>query len=371
MTTKYYEWLFGGTLDFDLVGTFTSRPQLFGIEINDDNAEEIFTVYDHPKVFIFKKNARYDASKTATLFNSIDLNEVYRLTPREATQAKTALLLTPQERDVQTKGGTWSDIFDPADAVNRIPVVAWLVMIEILGCLAFPIAFISFRALTDRGYIFAKALGLLLPAWGVWMLASLHLAPFSRASIVLMVALVAVIGAIIVWRQGREIMAFVRSNRAVIWTEEILFLVFFGLFLLIRYGNPDLWHPNFGGEKPMDFAYLNAIIKSTWFPPYDPWFAGGYINYYYFGQLITATLVRLSGVMPEVAYNLALPMFFALTAMGAFSVVFNLVARPIPNPPLRRADGIGGVRSDCVTPESAASEQDWHMRSSARSLLPS
>lgn len=327
MTTKYYEWLFNGTLDFDVVGTFTSRPQLFGIEIADDDAEEIFTVYDHPKVFIFKKNARYDPSKTAALFNSVDLNEVYRFTPLQATQAKTALLLTPQEREVQARGGTWRDIFSPADFVNRIPVIAWVVMIEILGWLAFPIAFLAFRALTDRGYIFAKALGLLIPAWGAWMLASFHAAPFSRASIVLMVAIVALIGVVIVWRRGREIMAFLRANRSVIWVEEILFLLFFALFLAIRFGNPDLWHPNFGGEKPMDFAYLNAIVKSTWFPPYDPWFAGGYMDYYYFGQLITAALLRLSGIVPEVAYNLALPMYFALTAMGAFSVVFNLVAR--------------------------------------------
>ena len=135
------------------------------------------------------------------------------------------------------------------------------------------------------------------------------------------------IGIVIALAARREIMAFVRANRTVIWVEEILFLVFFALFLAIRFGNPDLWHPNFGGEKPMDFAYLNAIVKSTWFPPYDPWFAGGYINYYYFGQLITATLLRLSGIVPEVAYNLALPMYFRLTAMGAFSVVFNLVER--------------------------------------------
>lgn len=324
MTTKYYQWLFDGTLDFDLVATFTSRPQLFGIEINDDNAEEIFTVYDHPKVLIFKKNARYDPSKTAALLNSVDLNEVYQLWPLQATQAKTALLLTDAERVVQQAGGTWRNLFDPNDFINRIPVIVWLALVEILGLIAFPLSFITFRALKDRGYVFSKALGLLLPAWIVWLAASYHWAPFARWSIGLAIGIVAISGVIIAGKLRRELWGWVRANRATLLLEEFLFLAFFGLFLAIRFGNPDLWHPNFGGEKPMDFAYLNAIIKSTWMPPYDPWFAGGYINYYYFGQFITGTLVKFSGVVPEVAYNLALAMFFALTAMGAFSVVLNL-----------------------------------------------
>ncbi|MBI4791017.1 MAG: glycosyltransferase family 39 protein [Chloroflexi bacterium] len=327
LTVKYYEWLFDGTLGFQNVAEFTSRPQLLGIEINDDNAEEAYTVYDHPKVLIFKKTPQYSRAKAEALFNSVDLSEVYRFTPMVATQAETALLLTPDQREAQMRGGTWSEIFDPKDWSNQIPVIGWLAVIEILGWLFLPIAFIVFRGLVDRGFVFAKALGILLPAWGAWMLASYRLVEFSRLSIIFVVLFIILASALVTRFRWRDLLAFARARWQVILVEEILFLAFFGLFLAIRYGNPDLWHPSYGGEKPMDFAYLNAIVKSTWFPPYDPWFAGGYINYYYFGHLITAALIRLSGIVPEVAYNLALPMYFALLAMGAFSVVLNLVER--------------------------------------------
>jgi hypothetical protein len=60
------------------------------------------------------------------LFNSIDLSEVYRFWPREATQAPTALLLTLADRNAQTRGGTWSQIFNPDDWINRVPVLGWL-----------------------------------------------------------------------------------------------------------------------------------------------------------------------------------------------------------------------------------------------------
>ena len=77
MTTKYYEALFDGSLGFEPVATFTSRPQLFGIEINDDDAEESFTVYDHPKVIIFQKTPAYSHANTEALFAELDLYEYH------------------------------------------------------------------------------------------------------------------------------------------------------------------------------------------------------------------------------------------------------------------------------------------------------
>lgn len=54
--SKFYKRLFLGLENFEKVKEFTSYPSFFGLfEIPDQWAEESFTVYDHPKVMIFKR----------------------------------------------------------------------------------------------------------------------------------------------------------------------------------------------------------------------------------------------------------------------------------------------------------------------------
>src|SRR5439155_14134824 len=52
---QYYRDLFGGRLGFQLVTTFKVYPSLFGRAINDDDAELTFRLFDHPRVFIFRR----------------------------------------------------------------------------------------------------------------------------------------------------------------------------------------------------------------------------------------------------------------------------------------------------------------------------
>ncbi len=56
-TSTFYKDLFSGALGFEQVAEFTSRPTIpfLDIELADDGADESFTVYDHPKVMIFRK----------------------------------------------------------------------------------------------------------------------------------------------------------------------------------------------------------------------------------------------------------------------------------------------------------------------------
>lgn len=353
LAIEFYRALFAEELGFDLIATFASYPTIGPFQFPDQEtpfkpgepslikdelgdisiellpAEEAFSVYDHPQVFLFGKTDQYSRQRVEEILGSANLSQMVWMKPTRATLAPTALMQTEKESDIQRSGGTWSEIFDANGWLNRSPLlslVVWWLLIQLLGWLAFPLLFAALPGLCDRGFPLAKTLGLLLPAALVWLASSTHLLPYSRPSILGTVLLLAAVGGALAWRQRRELVAWIARERRTILVSELLFSAMFLAFLLIRFGNPDLWHPVMGGERPMDLAYLNAVIKSTHFPPYDPWFAGGYLNYYYFGLVIVGTPIKLLGILPEIAYNLALPTFFALTAAGAFSIAFNVVA---------------------------------------------
>jgi YYY domain-containing protein len=317
---------FQGKIGFDLVAVFTSYPSLGPVVINDQSAEEAFTFYDHPKVLIFKKSANYDPAQMESLLSAVDLSHVIRLTPGQADQFKT-LNLPPDQAIVQQAGGTWSELFDTQAFYNRYPFVGlliWYLTIFLLGWLVYPIVRAALPGLSDRGYPLARTAGLLIWAWMSWMAGSLGLA-YSRTNIALMLVLLALLGGVMAYRQRQELLEEIRTKWRYFLMVEGVFLLFFLLDLGIRIGNPDLWHPYKGGERPMDFSYFNAILKSSRFPPYDPWFAGGYINYYYFGYVLVGTPVKLLGIIPSIAYNFILPTLFGMLAVNAFSVGWNVM----------------------------------------------
>ena len=325
MTTRYYRALFDGRLGFEEAARFTSSPGLLGVSFSDRAAEEAFAVYDHPRVRIFRKTASYSHDGAARLLE-VDFGRILRQTPHEATRAPNGLMLGEAAWQRVRGSGTWSSLFPPGGPSTRRPVLVWSLVLLLLGLLGAPLLALACPGLPDGGFAFARATGLLLAAWIAWFLSSNSLAPFSRGTLALALCVLAVAAAVIVRVKRRELAAFAAARWRLLALEELLFWSAFAGFLLIRHANPDLWHPTLGGEKPMDLAFLTAVVKSPEFPPYDPWFAGGALNYYYFGFVLAGALAKLTGVAPAVAYNLAVPTFFALTLAGAFGAALALVA---------------------------------------------
>lgn len=324
MATKFYELLFAGRLGFKLVGEFTSYPQLDGLVFNDDKSEEAFTVYDHAKVLLFQKVEPITAEQIAAAIAPADWDAIPHYTARQASRYKT-LLLSPEDLAIQQQGGTWREIFNPNSWVNRVPTLVWLLLVELLGVLGFLIGFPLFRHMADRGYALSKTFGILLFVFISWILVALRIAWFTRLTIGIALLLLAVAAGAVAYMERAALRRFLRERWRHLAAIEGIFLALFFVWLLIRWGNPDLWHNYLGGEKPMEFAYLNAVIKSTTFPPYDPWFAGGYMNYYYWGQIIVGTLIKFTGIVPWVGFNLAVPLLAALTGVGAFTVTYHLL----------------------------------------------
>jgi uncharacterized membrane protein len=208
----------------------------------------------------------------------------------------------------------------------------WGCCIELLGLASLPLASGILRNLPDRGWALAKTLGVLVWCFALWFVLTLPAAlpgpfvalalPYARATIIAFLLLyLALMGWL--WRgRWREIVAFARSQAAYVLLVEALFAGAFALMLWIRAFNPDIY----GTEKPMDEAFITAIMRSPHLPPNDPWLSGYTLNYYYFGHFIVATLAKLLGTDPAVAFNLAIGLLFALMAVNLFGVTSNIVA---------------------------------------------
>jgi YYY domain-containing protein len=201
-------------------------------------------------------------------------------------------------------------------------VLAWWLVVAVSGAISFPIAFTFFGRLPDRGYAFTKVLGLLLLAYGLWMGATIGIISNSRGGALLILLALALVGATLWGRRRQEMAAFVRERWRHIVGVEALFAAAFFTAAWLRAFVPDLA----GTEKPDEFAFLNAVLRTDQFPAYDPWLASFSLSYYYFGFVIAGALIKITGVPAAVGFNVALALTAALTVTAAFGVVYNLVA---------------------------------------------
>lgn len=197
-----------------------------------------------------------------------------------------------------------------------------------LTLIGFSFTFAIFKKTNDRGFAFSKILTILLLSYSSWQLG--HLSNlYTNKSIIVIFTIIIFASVLFYYLQKKNIFRFVKENKSLLIFEELLFYIFFIFFVLIRIGNPDLWHPIMGGEKPMDMAFINALVRSSSMPPYDPWLSGNTINYYYFGHLMVATLIKLTSIPSAIFYNIFIAFLFGQVAIGTISLVLTFVKSKI------------------------------------------
>jgi YYY domain-containing protein len=208
----------------------------------------------------------------------------------------------------------------------------WYFLVTLLGWLTFPLAFVLFPGLADKGYTLSRAAGMLIWGYVFWLFASFGIAQNDSGGIILaLVVIVALSGWAIlaphasegVVNRRSEIQSFLQVNKSLIFTTEILFFIAFAFLAFVRSANPELN----GTERPMELAFINAILRSPTFPPQDPWLSGYAISYYYFGYVMTAMLARISGIPGTAAHNLMTSLVFALGAVGSYGILYNLLVK--------------------------------------------
>jgi YYY domain-containing protein len=204
---------------------------------------------------------------------------------------------------------------------QAINIFVWYLVGTFVGVIALPLVFRFFPSLPSRGFALARPLGLLIWGFTFWLLASFGVLQNDLGGQVLAVLIMLAFSlAELKGTRKDALLTWLRQNLRTVLTIEGLFLFVFLAWVLVRGMNPEVAYT----EKPMELAFINSILRSTSFPPQDPWLSGYAISYYYFGYVMVAMLTRFSGVAAATAFNLANASWLAMTAVALYGIVFDL-----------------------------------------------
>ena len=272
-------------------------------------------------------------------------------------------------------------------------ILNWYFVIFLVGIIFLPLTKKIFSHFFDGGYAFSKILGILLTSYTVWLLSSIKIVAFSQLTIFAVLVVWLVTNLLIFKSQILSTKLQISSNCQksnfkqnslglkfrilslfgisnlefrIFLFEELLFLLALLFWSWVRGHEPSIH----GLEKFMDFGFINSILNSQFFPPQDMWLAqasdprytqGFFINYYYFGHYVTAFLTKLTGILPEITYNLMLSTVFGLCFSASFSIGANLIANIKPACPTGRYQR-SKIKSSSKLKNQNSLSENWNLK---------
>ena len=194
----------------------------------------------------------------------------------------------------------------------------WYLVILAVGLGFYPLTSAMFSGFSDRGWVFAKTIGIALSGFVVWLLGCIGVMSFTNAKcIIVTLILIGVCWGIFTIRKETTL-----PDIDLIILEEMLLL---GVFLMWTYFT--CFNPNATGtEKFMDYGFMAAMDRNPVMPTKDIWYGTDIINYYYGGQYYGVFIEKLCFVPVKQAYNLYRMTIAAFAFVLPFSIVWQMVA---------------------------------------------
>ncbi len=306
-TTALLQLLWAEKLGFKLEKTFKNRPSLVGFEFNDDLADESFSVYDHPKVVVFKN--------------------VEHLLPEEMmiriqSAAESGPLPSMDEMLLMDQGG-WAPskrLWNP-EWNGYVRLISLLVALGVIGAI---LRGCRCARLPDGGLGFAGGVGL-LGLFGVcWGSAWLGLLPFSEAAARYVVG---VLGLVALSRL--VLRADVRKNFFNIVAAHGVWVVaatFGGAVVVagIRWQDTNFFELQGGAQA----AYMRYCMRVSDVPFRDVFRPGEGLPWSHVGTCIVSLGLRAAAVPSELAFKAAPLLFGGIVGSLLYSVLVGLSRVP-------------------------------------------
>lgn len=202
----------------------------------------------------------------------------------------------------------------------------WWLAVFLMGLTFLPMTAYMFRNFHDRGYLFSKVIGIALSGYLLWLLSSMKLLKFTSWNGIVCIFLLLIPNAYIIYvtrkKNNRVEPLFTKEAIGSFLKEELLFLLLFLVWCYIK----GFKAAAYGTEKFMDYGFMTSMMRAKFMPPYDFWYSGGVINYYYFGQYLATFVTKVSGVTVNVGYNLMLMTIASLSTLLPYSIVYQVTS---------------------------------------------
>jgi hypothetical protein len=276
-TTALLRLLWGEKIGFTLEKTFKNRPSFLGVTFNDDLADESFSVYDHPKVAVFRNVERLPADEI--------LRRVKNVAEYEPLPSMNEMLLMDTggwKPGRRFWNPAWNGFVSAVAVLLGISLASWLVVGRI------------FRMLPDGGLGLSIALGLVVPVLFSWGLSAAGIVPMTRHGVWFVV-----LGLICVAFSRFALQPSARTSAAKHLGEHgiyVLVTVICGSIVAYIMHSSD---PGFFGlGAQVDSAYLTYFARNQDPFPQDVFHPGKVIPLNQLDKFIFGWVLKLLGTAP-------------------------------------------------------------------------